>query len=140
MPTLNADAYPLMKRMHKPDPKVAPDRQDKRSLVLLEAQDFETWLGGSLEQAKTLIRLTPVDIFDAELRRKRRKHACYEVGCFGCASSQLVRCRTMAHSRMEYPPLLWVAVQNRWAYRQRPTETAHRAVYVFSISGLKEYS
>lgn len=66
MLTLNADAHPLMKRMHKPDPKVAPDRQDKRSLVLLEAQDFDTWLDGSVEQAKALVQLTPVDFFNAE--------------------------------------------------------------------------
>ena len=33
MPTINADAHPLMKRMHKPDPRLAPDRQHKRSVV-----------------------------------------------------------------------------------------------------------
>ena len=31
MLTLNADAHPLMSRMHKPDPKLGPDQQDKRS-------------------------------------------------------------------------------------------------------------
>ena len=29
MLTLNADIHPLMNRMHKPDPKLGPDRQDK---------------------------------------------------------------------------------------------------------------
>lgn len=32
MLTLNADNHPLMNRMHKPDPKLPPDQQDKRSL------------------------------------------------------------------------------------------------------------
>ena len=65
MLTLNADAHPLMKRMHKPDPKLAPDKQDKRSLVLVEPQDFDTWLDGSVEQAKSLVRLTPIELFEA---------------------------------------------------------------------------
>lgn len=31
MLTINADHHPLMSRMHKPDPKLPPDQQDKRS-------------------------------------------------------------------------------------------------------------
>jgi putative SOS response-associated peptidase YedK len=31
MLTLNADSHPLMRRMHKPDPKLGPDQQDKRT-------------------------------------------------------------------------------------------------------------
>ena len=65
MLTLNADQHPLMRRMHKPDPKLGPDRQDKRSLVLLEPQDFDQWLAGTVEDASGLIRLTPVERFDA---------------------------------------------------------------------------
>ncbi len=63
--TLNADAHPLMNRMHKPDPKLGPERQDKRSLVLLEPQDFDQWLAGTVEEARSLIKLTPVETFDA---------------------------------------------------------------------------
>lgn len=33
-----------MNRMRKPDRKLGPDQQDKRSLVLLEELDFERWL------------------------------------------------------------------------------------------------
>jgi len=65
MLTLNADQHSLMRRMHKPDPKLGPDRQDKRSLVLLEPQDFDQWLAGTVEHASALIRLTPVERFDA---------------------------------------------------------------------------
>ena len=65
MLTLNADAHPLMGRMHKPDPKLGPDQQDKRSLVLLEPQDFGQWLAGTIEEARALIKLTPVELFEA---------------------------------------------------------------------------
>ena len=65
MLTLNADAHPLMRRMHKPDPKLGPDQQDKRSVVAIEAADVDLWLAGTVEQAATLIRLSPVETFDA---------------------------------------------------------------------------
>ncbi len=63
MLTLNADAHPLMSRMHKPDPRLAPDAQDKRSVVALEPADWDTWLHGSPAEARTLIRLTPAEAF-----------------------------------------------------------------------------
>lgn len=66
MLTQNADAHPIMNRMHKPDPKLPPDQQDKRSIVAIERGDFEQWLAGTLEDAKALIKLTPPDAFDAE--------------------------------------------------------------------------
>jgi putative SOS response-associated peptidase YedK len=65
MLTLNADAHPLMNRMHKPDPKLAVNAQDKRSVVPIEMADVNTWLYGSQAEAKGLIRLTDVDGFEA---------------------------------------------------------------------------
>ena len=65
MLTMNADAHPLMRRMHKPDPKYGPNEQDKRSVVVIEAGDFQRWLGGSVEDALALIRLAPVEHFHA---------------------------------------------------------------------------
>ena len=65
MLTLNADACPLMRRMHKPDPRLAPDGQDKRSVVPLELGDVDAWLHGSPEQARRLIRLANVELIDA---------------------------------------------------------------------------
>ena len=38
MLTMNADAHPLMRRMHKPDPKLAPHEQDKRSRCCHQAR------------------------------------------------------------------------------------------------------
>jgi hypothetical protein len=65
MLTMNADAHPLMSRMHKPDPKLGPDQQDKRSVVPIELDDVDHWLYGTIEQAAGLVRLAPVDVFDA---------------------------------------------------------------------------
>lgn len=65
MLTVNADADPLMSRMHKPDPKLAADKQDKRSVIPLAPSDFDQWLEGTVEQARGLMRLAPTKVFDA---------------------------------------------------------------------------
>lgn len=65
MLTVNADACPLMRRMHKPDPKLAPDRQDKRAVVPIELEDVDQWLHGTVEQAARLIRFAPLDRYRA---------------------------------------------------------------------------
>ena len=65
MLTLNADDHPLMRRMHKPDLKLEPDQQDKRSVVPIELADMGTWLAGTIDEASKLLRLAPVEIFAA---------------------------------------------------------------------------
>ena len=65
MPTMKADRHPLMSRMHKPDPAFGPDAQDKRSVVALEFDDIDRWLLGSSEEAREIIRLTPVESYIA---------------------------------------------------------------------------
>ncbi len=65
MLTLNADAHPLMNRMHKPDPKLGPTEQDKRSVVALERADWDTWLTAPIGEAQALVRLSLVQTFDA---------------------------------------------------------------------------
>lgn len=55
MLTVNADSHPLMSRMHKPDPKLPPDQQDKRSVVAIEQRDIEKWLTGSLIEVQPLL-------------------------------------------------------------------------------------
>ncbi|MBO9647335.1 MAG: SOS response-associated peptidase family protein [Variovorax sp.] len=71
MLTINADAHPLMKRMHRPevDPKtkqVLPiDQQDKRSVVAIERENWDLWLRGTVEEARALLQLTPVEHFAA---------------------------------------------------------------------------
>jgi putative SOS response-associated peptidase YedK len=65
MLTINADPHPLMSRMHKPDPKLGPDQQDKRSVVAIELDDVDQWLYSPIEEASKLIRLSPVEAFAA---------------------------------------------------------------------------
>lgn len=65
MLTQNADAHPIMRRMHKPDPKLPADQQDKRSVVAIEQSDVGQWLQGSLADAAALIRLTPAEAMEA---------------------------------------------------------------------------
>lgn len=44
MLTLNADSHPLMSLMHNPGPALAPDAQDKRSVIATERQDMDLGL------------------------------------------------------------------------------------------------
>lgn len=54
--TINADQHPVMRRMHKPDPDLPADAQDKRSVVAIEAGDVERWLHGRPEDARGLLQ------------------------------------------------------------------------------------
>jgi putative SOS response-associated peptidase YedK len=65
MLTLNADDHPLMSRMHKPDPKLPADQQDKRSVVSIELQNADVWLRGSVDEATELVRAPDVALFKA---------------------------------------------------------------------------
>ena len=65
MLTINADRDPLMSRMHRPDPNLPPDQQDKRSVVVIEPGDFDAWLSGSIDDARNLIRLAPPEVYSA---------------------------------------------------------------------------
>ena len=65
MLTINADEHPLMSRMHKSDPKLAPDKQDKRSVSPLEAAHFDQWLEGTVEEAKAFMKLPLLEVFEA---------------------------------------------------------------------------
>ena len=63
MITQNCDAHPLLSLMHKPDPKLAPDQQDKRAVVPIERADWDAWLNGSVSQAEALIRVPDIALF-----------------------------------------------------------------------------
>jgi putative SOS response-associated peptidase YedK len=65
MLTLNADHHPLMRRMHKPDPRLPPEAQDKRSVIPIELGDVDLWLHGTAEDARTLLRLDAQQAFEA---------------------------------------------------------------------------
>jgi putative SOS response-associated peptidase YedK len=55
MLTINADSHPIMNRMHKPDPKLPPDQQDKRSIIAIEQGELEQWLQGSVDEVAVLL-------------------------------------------------------------------------------------
>lgn len=65
MLTLNADAHPLMNRMHKPDPSRPPHAQDKHSVIPIAPADVDQWLNVSRDDVKTLFTLPPLAAFDA---------------------------------------------------------------------------
>lgn len=54
-----------MSRMHKPDPKLPPDAQDKRMVVVLEPEVWEEWFSVPVARARDLINVAPVTIFKA---------------------------------------------------------------------------
>lgn len=51
--------------MHKPDPKLPPDQQDKRSVIALADGYVDTWLAGTLHQAQALLKPPPVEWIEA---------------------------------------------------------------------------
>lgn len=65
MLTINADDHPLMSRMHKPDPTLPHDKQDKRSVVAIEQADLEQWLFGTQAAAKELLHPPAMETIDA---------------------------------------------------------------------------
>lgn len=68
--TCNCDAHPLLARLHKPDPTLPPDAQDKRSVVSVEPSDWDTWLLGSEAEARALIRPPALAVIDASVSRQ----------------------------------------------------------------------
>ena len=64
MLTVNADDHPIMSRMHKPDPKLQPDQQDKRSIVAIEQGALEQWLHGNVNEATELLVPPTVDLIE----------------------------------------------------------------------------
>jgi hypothetical protein len=65
MLTVNADEHPLMSRMHKPDPRLKAEQQDKRSVVAIEQVDVEQWLTGSVGDAMSLIKAPEMGLIEA---------------------------------------------------------------------------
>lgn len=64
MITINCDGHPLLGRLHKPDPKLPDDAQDKRSVVPLEPAQWQAWLHGDEATARSLMQVPPVERFD----------------------------------------------------------------------------
>ncbi|WP_097200796.1 SOS response-associated peptidase [Variovorax sp. YR752] len=69
MLTVNANLHPIMSRMHKPEvdkkTKKPLEVQDKRSVVAIEERDFDRWLTCTVEKAREMVQLIPVDLMVA---------------------------------------------------------------------------
>lgn len=69
MLTLNANLHPVMSRMHKPEidktTKKPLETQDRRSVVAIEEHDFDRWLTCTVEEAREMMELIPVDLMIA---------------------------------------------------------------------------
>jgi putative SOS response-associated peptidase YedK len=59
MLTINADAHPLMRRFHKPG-------EEKRSVVMLEEDEFEPWLAADAQSAAAFLKPYPAGKLAAE--------------------------------------------------------------------------
>jgi putative SOS response-associated peptidase YedK len=73
MLTINADAHPLMRRMHKPDPNYGPSEQDKRSVVAIAPADVELWLHGDREQVRHLVAPPALEVIEGAPAREAGK-------------------------------------------------------------------
>lgn len=63
--TINADAHPLMKHMHRVD-------DEKRSLVIVPADDYDDWLAcRDPEAARSFLRLFPAERMEAKPEPKK---------------------------------------------------------------------
>jgi putative SOS response-associated peptidase YedK len=64
MITTNCDGHPLLGRLHRPEPDLPPDKQDKRAVVHIRETDWHQWLQGTIWDALTMIRPQPAEMFD----------------------------------------------------------------------------
>ena len=64
MLTCNCDDHPMLARLHKPDPTLPADKQDKRALIHIEPEHWPTWLTGTADEVRALIRPQSVGVFD----------------------------------------------------------------------------
>ncbi|MED5594539.1 SOS response-associated peptidase [Janthinobacterium sp. P210006] len=59
MLTINADGHPLMQRFHKPD-------DEKRMVMILDPDQYQGWLDGSLVSEEDVYRQYPADLLIAQ--------------------------------------------------------------------------
>jgi len=64
MVTRNCDGHPLLSRLHKPNPKLPADKQNKRAVIPLEVQAWDAWLHGSVDEAVAVLELPPIEFYD----------------------------------------------------------------------------
>jgi putative SOS response-associated peptidase YedK len=61
MLTINADSHPLMKHMHRPDPKRPVSHQDKRMVAILHESQYAEWLDAPVERSMAYLLPYPAE-------------------------------------------------------------------------------
>ena len=59
MLTVNADGHPVMKHFHKPE-------DEKRSVVVLNDNQYLSWLAANTDQAREMLQLAPYGLLKSE--------------------------------------------------------------------------
>ena len=54
----------MLGRLHKPDPDLPADAQDKRSVVPLEPEQWAAWFAATPAQALGMLKAPPMERFD----------------------------------------------------------------------------
>lgn len=73
MITVNCNSHPLLSRLHKPDPRLPADAQDKRAVVHIPRERWDTWLRGTTDAALRLLVPAPMEDFDLTDMRQTDK-------------------------------------------------------------------
>jgi putative SOS response-associated peptidase YedK len=56
MPTINADKHPMFMKLHRPDLKRPPDKQDKRMVVIMAEENCQAWLNAPTKHSKEFLQ------------------------------------------------------------------------------------
>lgn len=71
MLTMNCDGHPLLARLHKPDPQLPDDAQDKRSAIPIQPDLWDLWLHGPQEEAcREVLKLPPAELFEPSVTQE----------------------------------------------------------------------
>lgn len=77
MLTVNCDWHPLLNRLHRPDPNLPLNAQDKRAVVHIEPENWDAWFNSGPEDAIKLLVPPHSDFFDqyeAKMIDERLEH------------------------------------------------------------------
>jgi putative SOS response-associated peptidase YedK len=80
MLTINADAHPIFKELHRPDQMRPPDKQDKRMVVILHEGSYNAWLDASAEKSRAFFVQYPHSKLVAVGMPKKSTAELFQVG------------------------------------------------------------
>lgn len=89
MLTQHCDGHPVLGLMHKPEPTLPRDQQDKRSMIPPAAADWQQWLTGRFDEALRLVKVPHSELI-----------------LHGAADPAMWRCLSDPRRANRLPPLL----------------------------------